>query len=196
MTSRLKVLCCVTSLTFFATAEERILENFNSPSFRYSFSTIDDSAERGKSTIQQKIVAEPSSRHLAFTFSLDRGKSEWEPFTGVTINFPSTLDASQFDGIRYRARGAYHLCAVETKDVRDNCWHESSVDGSDGWKTVTIAFKSDLEQPFWGDEVPFNPKSITGILWKAEGSTGDTGTVEIDDIVLFKNPSEPTYSAR
>jgi len=195
MTARLKVLCCVTSLALFTTAEERILENFNSPSFNYSLSTTDDSAERGKSTIQHTIVSEPS-RHLAFTFSLDRGKSEWEPFTGVSMTFPRPLDASQFDGIQYRVRGAYHLCAIETKDVRDNCWHESSVDGSDGWKTVTITFKNDLEQPFWGNEIPFNPQSITGIMWKVEGSTGDTGTVEIDDVVLFKNPSDPVYSVR
>jgi len=65
-----------------------------------------------------------------------------------------------------------------------------------GWKTVTITFKNDLEQPFWGDAVPFNSQLITGLLWKVEGSTGDTGTVEIDDVVLFKDPEGAAYSAR
>ncbi len=167
------------------TAQDRMLENFDGKSSNYEFYCGTDQDEKGKSVGTKSIIG-TDNHQLLFTYSLNKGSYEWEPYASVDMGIWNKLDASEYEGFRYRYRGAKHAIAVMTDEIKDYCWYESTQPATDGWKTVTVSFKNDLFQPTWGVSVPFSAKNLKGFSWRVNGETGDSGTIEIDDIELLK----------
>ncbi len=166
-------------------AQDRMLENFDGKSAGYDFYSYTDSTDGGKSKGNTSITS-GENKSILFTYSLDKGKYEWEPYASCDMGIWKKLDASGYEGFRYRYRGAKHAIAVMTDEVKDYCWWETNQPATDGWKTVTVSFKNDLFQPNWGVAVPFSAGKISGFSWRVNGETGESGTVEIDDIELLQ----------
>lgn len=120
---------------------------------------------------------------LSLRYSLDKAAYQWSPYVviGTSIN-NGVFDASNFAGFEYWFRGGAHRIRVEVPGVSDYDYHYVQQSASRiEWKRVVVDF-SQVHQEGWGVTVAFTPEQINRLNWEIRGSTGDSGTFELDNI--------------
>ncbi len=160
----------------------------------YSFT---DSANEGGSTLQIGVEGSSqismvgegyeSERSLLAEVTFDQGGYEYDPYVGFGAWLASEeapLDLSGYRGIAYTYRGLAHTVRVETYDVTDYDVHGMAMTASSTWKTVEIPLR-DLVQENWGIPVEFDPSNVGAISFHLRGTTGDSGSLEIDDLKVI-----------
>ncbi|MBN2526496.1 MAG: cellulase family glycosylhydrolase [Deltaproteobacteria bacterium] len=125
---------------------------------------------------------------MAVSYAFDQGDYEWNPYVGwgVTCGDAVTpMDASMFGGIAYMYKGSAHVVGVQTANVTDYDFYLTSVEASDDWRLAVIPF-SYFAQGGWGQQQPFDLTRVVGVYFQANGQTGETGAIQIDNLGFAK----------
>lgn len=133
-------------------------------------------------------VGYQSQKSLEVSYTFDQGTLTFQPFVGWGVSLAtaaSPVDLSAYSGIAYEYKGSAHRPRVEISDVTDFDQYGTNLSASTTWKTITLPF-ANLTQEGWGKVVAFNPAHVTNISFSARGNTGDSGTVNIDNLRLIK----------
>jgi endoglucanase len=160
------------------------------------FTSFDDNSETeggpGASTVTLENAAEGynSNGSLSLTYALDQGQFSWDPFVGWTLgvatdNGATPFDISPYAGVSYWHKGAAHSVRIEINAVQDFAFHQVSVPESADWVLVELPVENFAQPTDWGDAVDFNPADVNNLSVQVQGSTGDTGTVQMDDITFY-----------
>jgi len=178
-----------TSVLLFAQSDSvTLIEDFETTSLRNQnyISEYSDNSDGGNSQMNVSY-SEEESRFVTFTYELDRGDYEWDPYVNLALSNQGGFDGADYEGIRYRYRGDAHTVQLELYRINDWCFHEAEVAQSDEWRTINISFERDVRQPQWGNTVPFDPSNIRTLSWRVLGETGETGSVSIDHVEFVKS---------
>ncbi len=177
-----------TALLFAQSDSISVIEDFDQPSLKNNqyLDTYSDQGDGGESRIT-RAYEEEESRFVTFSYSLDQGNYEWDPYVNLAISNGDGFDGGAYEGIRYRYKGDAHSLQLELKNVRDWCFHEAEVSQSDEWRTINISFERDMLQPVWGTQIEFDASLLKTISWRVLGATGDSGSVSIDQVEFVKS---------
>lgn len=161
-----------------------------------------DSGSKGASSVEVSeddegnLIADAegyeSDWALKIGYTLDQGDYEYDPYVGwgVTLGEKTApFDASGYSGITYAYKGDAHTVSVLIFDVTDYDNYNVSLPASDDWTVVSLLF-SDFAQGGWGTPVSFNLDNVQSLGWQAKGSTGDTGSVYLDDVGFLGEGAE------
>lgn len=129
--------------------------------------------------------AQNSSHAASFTYNLNQGNWEYEPYAGMGFDLDSEwgVDISSASGIRFYYKGNSSHVQIRSSNVTDYCFWEYEIPASPDWVLVDLIW-DDFSQPDWGIEVPFDRTAVLKITFEVKGETGDAGTVWVDDIHL------------
>jgi endoglucanase len=128
-----------------------------------------------------------STAALTLSWALDQGEYEWDPYAGWGVNCgdeTTPLDISGYSGITYMYKGSAHTAIIETTNIIDSDFYKVTVDASVEWCRIDIPYAV-LAQEGWGATADFAPESVQAISFQAKGTTGDTGTLTIDNLGLL-----------
>jgi licheninase len=129
-----------------------------------------------------------SDAGLSIEYTLDRGNYAWDPFVGVGITLPETVDVTEFEGISYYYKGAGHTLRFETSNVTDYDFYVMLVPPAASWTKITVPFAA-LAQAGYGAPTAWEPTLLENINWHVVGTDGSAGTLELDD-VWFERSAE------
>jgi endoglucanase len=187
-------------LCFFAKSVAQqstpLIENFEDGNTQNSLGgywySYNDNTSGGKSQLKQEpwqkafvnTGGHESSGMLQTDVMLDKGSYKWSPYYafGTTINKNAAFNPSSFAGFSYWHKGVAHKIEINTSEISDYDYYQTSVAASDEWKLVTIDF-SVLTQEGWGKKVPLNLDNSIKIIWKL---TETSGNFQIDDVSFVK----------
>lgn len=133
-----------------------------------------------------------SERSLKVTFSFDQGTLTYDPYVGLGANLGSAtapLDLSGYTMLQYTYRGVEHSVRLETSDVADYDYHGVLLPASAAWKTVELPLPLFIQEG-WGEKVPFDPTHVLAVSFHIRGATGETGTLEIDNLGAVEQQGE------
>jgi len=125
-----------------------------------------------------------SNTCLEVTYSFDEGTYVYAPYLGfgAALGSGASLnDMSKYAGISYVYRGGAHRMRVDTSDVTDYDVYGIDVPAAAGWTTVTLPFVN-FSQQGWGKKVDFDLSHVMNLSFALTGSTGQTGSLDIDDL--------------
>ncbi|MPZ19190.1 MAG: amidohydrolase family protein [Luteitalea sp.] len=149
---------------------------------------IDETESGAHATrVDMTHVARGGGRALRVTATMSDTK---EPFATVSVPLSAAglwpVDVSRFRGIRFEARGeGRYRVLLETRNVRDEVYHESSFAASSKWIPVAIHFAS-VSQPRSGVRVPWTGKDLTAITFELARQPGSSAWIEIDNLQLYR----------
>lgn len=154
----------------------------------------DDASNGGKSkldftgaagsTVAMTGVGYNSGKSLEVFYSFDQGSYDYDPYVGYGVSIGSVAapyDFSPFAGISYVYKGGAHRARVETSEVTDYDSYGVAVPASANWTTVNLPFGG-FAQAGWGQKVEFNIGHVLAVSFEIKGSTGDTGTLQVDNL--------------
>lgn len=163
----------------------------------YSYSDVDNGGgslvEFPRNDAGEVIMAGEgyaSEHSLKVEFSFEQGELTYDPYVGLGANLGSSSDLSSYATLQYTYRGVEHSVRLETSDVADYDYHGVLMPASTGWKTVELALPL-FTQEGWGEPVPFDPTHISAISFHIRGATGETGSLEIDNLGAVEQQGEP-----
>jgi len=136
------------------------------------------------STVVMSGVGYDSSKSLEVFYSFDQGTYNYDPYVGFGVSIGSAAvpyDFSPFAGISYTYKGGAHRVRVETSEVTDYDSYGVAVPAAANWTTVSMPFAS-FAQAGWGQKVEFNISHVLAVSFELKGSTGDTGTLQVDNL--------------
>jgi endoglucanase len=128
-----------------------------------------------------------STAALSLSWALDQGDYEWDPYVGWGVNCgdeTTPFDISAYTGITYMFKGDAHTLIIETTNIIDSDFYKAAVDASAEWRRVDISYAV-LAQEGWGAAADFVPENVKAISFQAKGTSGDTGSLTIDDLGLL-----------
>ncbi|HEU5077324.1 MAG TPA: CIA30 family protein [Polyangiaceae bacterium] len=166
----------------------------------YSYSDVDNGGgsvvEFPRNDAGEVIMAGEgfeSEHSLKVEFSFEQGELTYEPYIGFGASVGSAtapLDLSAYAMLQYTYRGAKHSVRLETADVTDYDYHGVLVPASSTWKTMELAFPL-FTQENWGEPVVFDPTRVVGVSYHIRGTTGETGSLEVDNLGVVEQSGEP-----
>ncbi len=127
-----------------------------------------------------------SNKCLEVTYSLDQGTYVNAPYLGfgAAIGSGASLyDLTKYAGVSYVFKGGAHRVRLETSEVKDYDVFGVDVPASSNWTTVTLPF-TNFAQQGWGKVVDFNLSHVTNLSFALTGATGQTGTLDIDNLTV------------
>lgn len=162
------------------------------------WTTYNDSANGGNSTIHPKIDTYPNSSDyksltpasdtthgsMKFTYKLEKGTFKWDPFVGFSLNMSGSqiqANKEQISGVQFWTKGSAHTLVARISGVKDYAHYEIKVQGSQEWQLVQIPFKH-MQQPSWGQVVDWDINTITHLDWMMSDADGQEGTLELDQV--------------
>jgi len=125
-----------------------------------------------------------SERSLLLEFALDQDTLSFAPYVGLGVWLvpPSEpLDIGGYVGLTYTYRGSAHRVRIETFAVTDYDHFGVDIGASTEWKTIELPL-AQFTQEGWGTAVAFDKTDVGNISFQIRGATGDTGTLELDDL--------------
>lgn len=149
--------------------------------------------DNGGSTAAEISSGESSGGKTGkLSYKLHQGGYEWAPYATLFLHPKSgTLDCSKYRALQFRHRGCGMTFSVNMSAVKDYAYHETKIDPSGEWRTVTVVLDRDLNQPDWaGTVLPFDAGALQGLSWMASGKSGEYGSFEIDDVTLLEEIPE------
>jgi len=150
--------------------------------------TFTDSSGGGASKIQKSYYKDQTrkSNSLRFSYDLDKGKWEWQPYAGLSCDLSvQQIPAGPIKGVAYEFKGSKHSFIYRTSSVKDNAFYQINIPACKDWTTIIIPC-SELSQPDWGKATTFNEQDVTGLSWQIVGKTHDTGKVAIDNVRFLR----------
>lgn len=167
--------------------------------FWYSYSDVDNGGgstvefprnDAGELSMEGEGYA--SERSLRVECSFDQGALTYEPYIGLGANLGSAsapFDLSDYGSLKYTYRGVGHSVRLETADVADYDFHGVLLPTSAAWKTVELALPLFVQEG-WGEKVPFDPTRVLAVSYHIRGATGQTGSLEIDNLGMVKQQGD------
>lgn len=148
-----------------------------------------DNDKQANSTIDTAMVSgNGSSKAVQITYRLDKGTYEYSPFVGLVVSAnadeTTTEDLSACTAIQYDYKGGAHDFRVESSvDVEYN-YHKSAAQSSNGWKTRTVYWTDLAQETGWGRVASIDDvqKAVRAFSWQIQGTSGTTGTLQIDNV--------------
>jgi sialate O-acetylesterase len=102
-----------------------------------------------------------------FLHFADQSRVGSNPVLRVRFAPGRTIDLSQYDGIRFKARGKgclkYH--SIQPTIIDWDNYSLALIGLSSEWKSITIRF-DELRQAGWGKQLPLTPDQLTGALFE------------------------------
>lgn len=139
-----------------------------------------------------------SAKSLAVSYTFDQGTYEYAPYVGLGVSIGSAAvpyDLGRYAGLSYTYKGGAHRIRVETSEVLDYDNFGVDVPASSSWTTVTLQFGS-FAQEGWGSKVAFDPSHTLALSFGIKGTTGEAGTLQIDDLKVVGAISHGTPDMR
>ncbi|MBN2715079.1 MAG: hypothetical protein JXX14_04440 [Deltaproteobacteria bacterium] len=130
-----------------------------------------------------------STTALMASWALDKGDYEYDPYVGWGVNCgdeTTPFDISGYGGITYMYKGDIHAVIIETTNIIDSDFYKLVVAASAEWRRIDIPYVL-LAQEGWGAPAVFTPESVKAISFQAKGTTGNTGTLTIDNLGFLSN---------
>lgn len=126
---------------------------------------------------------------VKISYSLDQNNYAYEPFVGFGFNLYDGTEEETYDCTGATAISFYHKGSAVTFQVKvpgtgDN-FHSYNVESHSNWTLVTVNWNYLEQEPYWGTTVDFSEAKIFGLQWQVKGSTGDNGTIWIDEVTLI-----------
>ena len=152
-----------------------------------------DNGDGGKSTIETKVVASEDEDHgkvLQMDYSLDEGTLSYNPQVMTFVTFDAeagSYDVSNCQQLEYDYKGASHkvrLLSPLNKTADYNFYQSNQMDESSEWTHQVVDLETGFKWPWWGTKIPIKDilGSVYGFDWFFTGSTGDEGSLQIDNV--------------
>ena len=152
-----------------------------------------DNGDGGKSTIETKVVASEDEDHgkvLQMDYSLDEGTLSYDPQVKTFVTFDAeagSYDVSNCQQLEYDYKGASHkvrLLSPLNKTADYNFYQSNQMDESSEWTHQVVSLETGFEWPGWNSRIPIKDilGSVYGFDWFFTGSTGDEGSLQIDNV--------------
>jgi licheninase len=125
-----------------------------------------------------------STKSLEVSYRFDKGTYTYDPYVGFGVSIGTVaapLDLSRHAGLSYVYKGGAHRVRVETSEVKDYDNFGVDMPAATTWTPVTLQFDN-FAQEGWGEEAEFVPGHTLALSFGCKGSTGSTGTLQIDDL--------------
>ena len=146
-----------------------------------------DNANGGASSVERSFVTgNSSSKAIQVSYSLNAGSLTYDPFIGLVVatnaDGESTENLSTCTSIQYDYKGAAHSFRVESPNITDAAYFETSVTSTNSWTTKTVSWNS-LAQPTWGisKSLSSTRESVRAFSWQIQAASG-SGTLQIDNV--------------
>ena len=164
--------------------------------------TYSDAGDNGASTIIPTTSstnpftmttggANGSNYHLRATYTLNKGGFQWDPYVGVgmypSVSETTTVNWSTGTGISFYYRGNACSFRVIIPTVTDYGYHQVAIPATASWTKYTVNW-NEFTQPTWATARAFTPNAILQLQWQVEGSTGNTGEIRVDDVMVEGMP--------
>jgi aryl-phospho-beta-D-glucosidase BglC (GH1 family) len=172
-------------------AAELLIDNVNDNDLTAfwlgTWNTYHDNADGGASivTADDELT---SDGVIAIEYTLDQADLPWGPQVGIELALNAAGTEQDLTGctrIQYDYKGNAHAFRINQTTVKDYAFNEVSVSTSTEWKTQVI-LAADLAQPGWtSTTVPFSLTDIRAYSWQIGGSTGDAGSLMIDNVACI-----------
>ena len=170
-----------------------------------SWYTYDDNNQNAQSTISPKessdliVAGGQSGKAVKINFSLNKGGYQYDPFVGfgfsLLSNDAQTYNCSNTTGVKFYHKGSAISFQVKIPNTQDN-YHAVDVQQHSDWTPVEVKW-SDLQQENgWGNQISFNAAEVLGMQWQIKGSTGQSGEVWIDEVMLMDNGGSSNTTAK
>ena len=130
-----------------------------------------------------------SERSLLTEFTFDQGTLSYEPYVGFGCTLPTPAEAlglTNYAGLRYMYRGAAHEVRIQTAEVEDYDFFAVQLPASSNWRAAELPYDLFI-QGGWGEKVDFVLDSATDISWHIRGTTGQSGSLLIDDVTFVRD---------
>ena len=146
-----------------------------------------DNDNGGASTVKRSFVTgNASSKAIQVSYTLNVGSLTYDPFIGLVVatnaDGITTENLSTCSSIQYDYKGAAHSFRVESPNITDAAYFETSVASTNSWTTKTVSWNS-LAQPTWGisKSLSSTRESVRAFSWQIQAASG-SGTLEIDNV--------------
>ncbi len=152
------------------------------------WSTYTDAGDGGQSTVTTSFsTGYNSSKALKASYALKKGNLLYDPQVGVTVDLladKSTVNLNSCTSISYYYKGAAHSVRMESPLVTDYAYHQASAATTNSWTKKTVTLTS-MTQPDWTKtivDVNSARQNVKAFSWQVSGTTGATGSLEIDNV--------------
>ena len=170
-----------------------------------SWFTYDDNSQSAQSTISPKessdliVAGGQSGKAVKISFSLNKGSYQYDPFVGFGFSLLSddtqTYNCSNATGVKFYHKGSAISFQVKIPNTQDN-YHSVDVQQHSDWTPVEVKW-SDLQQENgWGNQISFDATKVLGMQWQMKGTTGQSGEVWIDEVMLMDNGGGSNTTAK
>jgi hypothetical protein len=146
-----------------------------------------DNDNGGASTVKRSFVTgNASSKAIQVSYTLNVGSLTYDPFIGLVVatnaDGITTENLSTCSSIQYDYKGAAHSFRVESPNITDAAYFETSVTSTNSWTTKTVSWNS-LAQPTWGisKSLSSTRESVRAFSWQIQAASG-SGTLQIDNV--------------
>ncbi len=162
-----------------------------------------DNSNQAQSTSTLSFVnGNASTGAVQMDYTLNKGSYEFSPFVGIVVDVnadgETTENLSKCTSLQYDYKGAAHSFRVENpSEATGYNYYQMAVDGSNSWTTKRISWSSLKQQTGWGTSVTLDyaKQNVRAFSWQIEGSTGDKGTLQIDNVKCVGLPDAPVSSS-
>ena len=159
-----------------------------------------DNANGGASSVERSFVTgNSSSKAIQVSYSLNAGSLTYDPFIGLVVatnaDGESTENLSTCTSIQYDYKGAAHSFRVESPNITDAAYFETSVTSTNSWTTKTVSWNS-LAQPTWGisKSLSSTRETVRAFSWQIQAASG-SGTLQIDNVKCLGLPEASSSSS-
>ncbi len=162
-----------------------------------------DNSNQAQSTSTLSFVNGNASIGAAqMDYTLNKGGYEFSPFVGIVVDVnadgETTENLSKCTSLQYDYKGAAHSFRVENpSEATGYNYYQIAVAASNSWTTKRISWSSLKQQTGWGTSVTLDyvKQNVRAFSWQIEGSTGDRGTLQIDNVKCVGLPEAPVSSS-
>ncbi len=162
-----------------------------------------DNSNQAQSKSTLSFVSGNASTGAAqMDYTLNKGSYEFSPFVGIVVDVnedgETTENLSKCTSLQYDYKGAAHSFRVENPSKATGYnYYQIAVEGSNSWTTKRVSWTSLKQQTGWGTSVTLDyaKQNVRAFSWQIEGSTGDKGTLQIDNVKCVGLPEAPVSSS-
>ena len=162
----------------------------------------DNSNQAQSKSTMSFVNGNASNGAIQMDYTLNKGGYEFSPFVGIVVDVnadgETTEDLSKCTSIQYDYKGAAHSFRVENpSEATGYNYYQIAVDASNSWTTKRVSWTSLKQQTGWGTTVSLDyaKQNVRAFSWQIEGSTGDKGTLQIDNVKCVGLPEAPVSSS-
>ena len=159
-----------------------------------------DNDNGGASSVERSFVTgNASSKAIQVSYTLNVGSLTYDPFIGLVVatnaDGITTENLSTCTSIQYDYKGAAHSFRVESPNITDAAYFETSVTSTNSWTTKTVSWNS-LAQPTWGisKSLSSTRESVRAFSWQIQAASG-SGTLQIDNVKCLGLPEASSSSS-